>query len=83
MLLSIVLKFLDIAGEVILLLLQVLLLALISLALLIVVLVAYGCNLLGLFVCIGAILRLLRSLNDLVGPREGHHGLSLLSVKFR
>ena len=82
-LLSIVLEFLDIAGEVILLLLQVLLLALVSLALLTVVLVADGCDLLGLLVCIGAVLRLLRSLDDLVGPREGHHGLSLLSVKLR
>jgi hypothetical protein len=56
MLLSIVLEFLDIAAEVILLLLQVLLLALVSLALLAVVLVAYGCDLLGLLVSIGAVL---------------------------
>jgi hypothetical protein len=83
MFLSIVLEFLDIAGEVILLLLQVLLLALVSLALLTVVLVADGCDLLGLLVCIGAVLRLLRSLDDLVGSWEGHHGLSFLSVKFR
>ena len=83
MLLSIVLEFFDIAGEVILLLLQVLLLALVSLALLTVVLVADGCDLLGLFACIGTVLSLLRSLDDLVGPREGHHGLSLLRVKFR
>lgn len=82
MLLSIVLEFLDIAGEVILLLLQVLLLALVSLALLAVVLVADGCDFLGLLASIGAILRSLRTLKDLVGPGEGHNGLSLLSVKF-
>ena len=56
MLLSIVLEFLDIAGEVILLLLQVLLLAFVSLALLTVVLVADGCDLLGLLASIGAVL---------------------------
>jgi hypothetical protein len=83
MLLSIVLEFLDIAGEVILLLLQVLLLALVSFALLTVVLVTDGCDLLGLLVCIGAVLRLLRSLDDLVCSGESHHGLSLLIVKFR
>ncbi len=83
MLLSIVLEFLNIASEVILLLLQMLLLAFVSLALLTVVLVADGCDLLGLLVSIGSVLRLLRSLDDLVGPGEGHHGFSLFSVKFR
>ena len=82
MLLSIVLEFLDIAAEVILLLLQVLLLALVSLALLAVVLVADGCDLLGLLASIGAVLCSLRTLEDLVGPGERHHGFSLLSVKF-
>jgi hypothetical protein len=81
-LLSIVLEFLDMTGEVILLLLQVLLLALVSLALLAVVLVADGCDLLGLLASIGAVLCSLRTLENLVGPGEGHHSLSLFSVKF-
>ena len=56
MLLPIVLELLDIAGEVILLLLQMLLLTLVSLTLLTVVLIADGCDLLGLFVGIRAVL---------------------------
>jgi len=79
MLLSVILEFLDISLQVILLFLEVLLLGLIRLALVRVLLVAEGCH---LFTFLGSgTVRLLSSLEELIGAGQGHKGFPILWVQ--